>query len=163
MVGMKHATQISEDELPRYAEIYRRGQVAQIEISRVFGRKNAENGHLARIRELARRTPETQNQKLSRRLSGRKAVESGHIQRLGRLQGPKNIENGRVQGRKNVESGQLANLRTHEHQVAAGRAAGKKAVDTGQLAAICHTRWHINRQVVIPNCALCQGGGADAV
>lgn len=49
---------------------------------------------------------------------------------------------GHVTGKKNVESGHWAALKTPEHQ--------KKA----SIAGI-HSRWHVARGVVNPNCELC--------
>ena len=49
---------------------------------------------------------------------------------------------GRVSGRIAVESGQLASLRTTEHQSKASKSAN-------------HNRWHLNRNIVNPNCSLC--------
>jgi hypothetical protein len=54
----------------------------------------------------------------------------------GRIGGPK-------AGKMAVESGQLEGLRTPEHQSKAGRSAN-------------HNRWHVNRNIINPNCKLCK-------
>lgn len=97
-------------------------------------------------------------------ISGRKSVESGHIQALGTAQGRKNIKSGhiqalgKIQGRKNAESGFMAEV-GRIHGVINGRIAGRKAVDSGLLESIrplgSHTRWHVNRKILNPNCKFC--------
>lgn len=85
--------------------------------------------------------------------AGEIAVKTGQIAELGRIQGPKNTENGKLQGRKNVESGHISKLgkiqgqinveferlvkfRTTEHQRKAGKVSGQKKVDSGEWSKI---------------------------
>lgn len=108
---------------------------------------------------------------------GRKSLESGHIVALGR----KNVESARIQGRKNAEKpGYMATIgRKGGRKVSeklghmakigqrggltggrkGGRKGGRDAVESGQLAAARpkahHVRWHVNRNIVNPDCTLC--------
>lgn len=96
-------------------------------------------------------------------IQGKKNVESGLWARVvslggqasGRSKSPAkqaaNAKNGERFGNWSIESGHLASLRTPEHQSKAGRAGGKK----GGPAAN-HLRWHLNRGIVNPQCALCR-------
>ena len=126
MANCKRAYQIDGSELPRYAELYEHGREAQRMVASkvgrttgpVNGRKNVENGNLARARASA---------DLSKggRMAGRLAAESGRIQKLGRLWGRKNLvitpescaKGGRIGGLKNSKNGQIQAL---------GRAQGRK-------------------------------------
>jgi hypothetical protein len=132
---------------------------------RIQGRKNVESGQLASIQSLAGR------------IGGRIAVESGHLASIrvlgGRAQGRKNVESGqlasiqslgariggriggRISGRKAVESGQLASIRTSESCSKGGRIQGRKNVESGHLTTARHKRWHVNRGISNPDCALC--------
>jgi hypothetical protein len=87
------------------------------------------------------------------RISGSKAAASGQIQALGY-----------VQGRLNVENGHLDSIRSLANQVKGGRVSGKNRVESGHMAKIQtpenrakanHVRWHINRNVLNPNCSFC--------
>ncbi len=184
------SNQITIDDLPRYVEIYEQGRIRQLEIARIIGqrakesgqtaelgrtygkmngqvqgKKNVENGHLAKVRTSEvcikggqRNAESGQIQALGRsgiggRIRGREAAKSGQIQKLGH-----------VQGRKNVENGHLARVRTHEGSVKGGQIGGRKVVENGHLASIqtpenrakgLHTRWHVKRNIVNPNCQLC--------
>lgn len=119
---------------------------------RIGGRKAVESGQLAHARSL----PQS---KEAQRIVGRKAVESGHMTRMSSLpqtkearrqNGRKNVESGRIQGLKNVESGQIQAL-GHMY----GRIQGLKSVESGLLTKGRHTRWHVNRGISKPECALC--------
>jgi group I intron endonuclease len=76
---------------------------------------------------------------------------------------------GFIQGRKNVESGQLASIRTKENQSKAAKVSGRNNVLSGHLenirlslyrkenhAKYLHVRWHINCNIINPNCKLCK-------
>lgn len=100
-------------------------------------------------------------------IQGRKNAESGQIQALGRIQGPKNAENGRrlghIQGRKMAENGQLASIRALPQTKDAQRIVGQKNVASGHLAQIsskggrssAHQRQHVKRGVVSQTCEIC--------
>lgn len=138
---------------------------------RIGGRRAAESGQLERARNL----PQTKLAQIrNASIQGRKNVESGHWQKLlksgigGKFGGPiggrKNVESGqiqalgRIQGQKNTESGWIQALGR-----AQGRIQGRKAVESGHLARIrpiagrvaCHRRWHVQRGIKNPACALC--------
>jgi hypothetical protein len=102
-------------------------------------------------------------------------VESGHISRLGKS-GVGGKIGGKIAGRKAVESGQLARIRTRDSCSRGGKTQGERMVKSGHLARIrsrmmlgtaykesrvwsmakaLHTRWHVNRGVVNPQCPLC--------
>ncbi len=94
---------------------------------RTQGRRNAENGHMAKIGHI----------------QGLKNTEIGR--KRGLIQGPKNVASGQAQkwgrtaGRLAVESGQLAKIQIRENS------------DKGR-----HNRWHVWRGIVKPECPLCQ-------
>jgi hypothetical protein len=119
-------------------------------LGRVWGKKNAESGHLARIATAEVRAK-------GGRTSGQNHVASGHIQELGR-----------TQGKKNVESGRLAGIITQEIRARGGRASGRLKVESGEIYRMptpesCakgglfgnHIRWHSKRNIVNPACKLC--------
>jgi general stress protein YciG len=54
-------------------------------------------------------------------------------------------------GRKNVESGHLASIATPESCAKGGRISGRIVGPK-----VCHVRWHVNRGISNPACALCQ-------
>jgi hypothetical protein len=70
---------------------------------------------------------------------------------------------GRNGGRSAVESGQLASIRTFENCSKGGRQSGLAAVASGQLQSITskggraanHSRWHVKRWIVNPECEFC--------
>lgn len=127
-------------------------RVTTFESRQKGGLKNVENGNLERIRTLEGSIKGGKTQ-------GRIAADSGQLLSIttyetrakgGQIQGV-------IQGKKNVESGQLASLRTPEHQRIAGRLAGLKAVSSGSLARARHIHWHVRRNIINPECKLCQG------
>jgi hypothetical protein len=88
------------------------------------------------------------------------------------------VKGGQIAGRKNVESGHWAKLHTRENCAKGGRIGGKtpgrnhsemgrkggaisgrRAAENGriqqQAANGGHTRWHVNRGIMPPTCALC--------
>ena len=69
------------------------------------------------------------------RIQGRKNIESGLLARICK-------DGGRVQGKKNAESGHFASITTQESLVKGSKAGN-------------HTRWHINRGIINPDCPLC--------
>jgi hypothetical protein len=78
---------------------------------RVAGKRNLNNGHMARIRSLGGKTGV--GGKIGGKIGGRKNVESGHIQRL---QKQYCVLAATAAGKKNVESGhafRLPHLRWH--------------------------------------------------
>lgn len=107
-------------------------------------------------------------------------VKTGQIISLGYKQGKKNKENGhwdkikilgnvfdsnwgRKQGLKNVANGHLASLdqgrknaEKPNYMSEIGKLGGKKGG-----AIVSHTRWHVKRNIVNPNCSLCQKAGRD--
>ncbi len=144
MANRKFATQVNETEIAKRAEVYERGKNAAIALARVNagiqGRKNVENGQLAKVRTRTGSTKGGQTQ-------GRKNVEDGLIQSLGRIYGCKAAQSGQLrelnriqgQGRKNVESGLLRSI----------AAAG------GRASTANHLRWHVKRGIVSPACGFC--------
>jgi hypothetical protein len=199
---------LTPEEISACADVYEKGREAQRVAVRPFGimygAKNVENGHLARIRP----DPEVN------RIQGRKNVENGHLTRIrtrevcvkgglaggkaafasgalarnSALAGQKNLESGWAAelGRRAVESGQLRNVTTPESCAKGGRIggiiAGQIAIQSGRLMQMCvlggrkhigtghlnkigrrgvHVRWHTNRDVVNPNCNLCQQATKD--
>ena len=146
---------LTAEEISVYAEVYEKGRVVQISKAREQGPKNL-IGARKRLVELG------WYEEL-----GRRRVESGQIQALGRIQGPKNVENGHL-----ARARQLVN---RDCQKAAARISGtrigKAALESGQLASIQtaenqskgrHVRWHIRREIFDPNCSLCLNGGIHA-
>ena len=128
------AADIAKEDLPRFADLYEKGQFLLAELrtpehqrsaARAAGKHAVESGQFADF--------QAKGQKRLAEIGwreelGRRNVESGHIQRLGH-----------DQGKRNVENGHLARLRTPEHQKSA-----------------LHIRWHINRGIVAPGCPLCR-------
>ncbi len=149
------ATHINPDDLPGYAEVYKRGRTAQLAASRIVGKKAVESGQLAEmVRMHGKKNGEVQ---------GRKNIESGHMTRLkqrntqnghllrisslgGKISGPLHVENmlstssedrakgGRKSGRKNVESGHLDRIRPKGH----------------------HVRCHVKRGILVSSCKFCK-------
>jgi len=91
------------------------------------------------------------------RVASRKNVESGQFFRMKAL--PQTKEAQRKVGRKAVESGSGIFAMTTAERAAAGSKGGRKVVRSGQFARTralgLHTRWHANRNIVNPKCALC--------
>jgi hypothetical protein len=103
------------------------------------------------------------------RRAGLTNVITGQIHRLGVAFGP-------ISGRKAVESGQLSRIRSIENSVKGGRIGGRlgsregkarqgringlKAAENGNLArarvGALHIRWHVRRNIINPNCSICQ-------
>lgn len=132
----------------------------------INGRRNVENGHLARLRA-------TDHQRKAGQAGGRKNVESGHLARLRTTEHQQSA--GRITGRNNVESGHLARLRTPDHQKSAGQIAGRRNVESGHLASLrtkehqssagrlggikaAHINWHVKRGVIKDGCTHCETG-----
>jgi hypothetical protein len=156
MTNRKRTYRIPVDELDRYAEVYERGRVKQIEASRKRGLKYVETGQLDSIRDL----PQTKEaQRKTGLIRGRKAVESGLLARMqsmggrigGRINGP---INGRINGRKAVESGQLASIRSKGGHIG-GHINGHKNAENGTLEKARHSRWHVKRGIVKQDCTFC--------
>ena len=117
------------------------------------GRKNVENGHLARIREL----PQAKEaQRKSGRIVGQWSVESGQLdgirdlpqtkeaqRRVGRILGERF---GKAHGKIAVESGQLALARSFEGSAKGGKIGSKKTN---------HIRWHVRRCLMKNDCLFC--------
>ena len=84
---------------------------------------------------------------------GRQAFLSGQLLKAA-------TAGGHTQGRKNVEDGHLDRIRSHDGSVRAGKLQGRRNVENGHLAkarrGALHSRWHLRRGIVNPQCPLCQ-------
>jgi hypothetical protein len=86
------------------------------------------------------------------RRRGRQAFESGFLASISSKGGQANIKNGHARalglkyGRLSVENGRLSRMlelpQTKEGQ-------------SKNMRSVCHIRWHVNRSIINPDCALC--------
>jgi hypothetical protein len=108
------------------------------------GRKTAENGQLARTREL----PQTkEGQRRAGRMAGHRTKENGTG--IFAMTHEEKSAAGRAGGRKGgLIGGRIA-----------GPVNGRKAVVSGQVFTLLHIRWHVNPNRGNPRCALCSEQG----
>jgi hypothetical protein len=67
------------------------------------------------------------------------------------------IRGGQRGGRVAAESGQLARVARLPQAKAAQRRVGREAAKNGQLLRGLHSRWHLARGVINPQCEYCIG------
>jgi hypothetical protein len=103
----------------------------------------------------------TEAERRAGRVNGRRAVENGNwekVRRLGSIAGGRIV--GKIQGPKNVENGHLVRMReigrTTGAMARSGHIQGIKNAKNGTLALGRHNRWHQWRDIVNPDCELCQ-------
>lgn len=105
----------------------------------IGGRSHVLSGHLKSISSKGGKAGGSRNghiNGLALVKAKRGLFKPGIASKGGKIGGP-------ICGRIAAESGQLAKLRTFEHQSKAGK-------------SVNHNRWHINRNIINPQCALCQ-------
>lgn len=102
------------------------------------GYTSLHNGHLARVRP---------------KDLGARNRDSGHTQAMGKKWGP-------INAKRAMEEGFGIFGLTPEQRSAAGKLGGGKrgpeAARSGQLAEGLHNRWHVNRNIISPDCRFCK-------
>jgi hypothetical protein len=141
-------------------------------IGRLGGQQALESGRLALMR--ASRTIECKREGGHRGgliggpIAARRNVESGQLEQARALIPPEHMrERGRrigldwgsINGQRNVENGRLARARTlitPEQR----RTVARKNIESGLYTRLAystnHKRWHVNRNIVNPECPVCQ-------
>jgi hypothetical protein len=109
------------------------------------------------IRKMSRDAKQRGGRTAVRKIS-REAMARGGRTAMRNMSKESRQKAGRSGSREGKRRSGRINIRkmSREDKQRGGRTAGRMAVESGALGKARHTRWHVNRGIVNPDCALCK-------